>query len=132
MISLVQTVLLLYLCGYGGLIFWYSLGIWFYCCLPFLQQMGLFLNPIIYKCLLKVLCPVRRLITTLDSVPLKDSNRALVARSGPEINLRGCACVLQEPRHITRYPALYLSSKVVLRDPKYGHSFEIIEWLQGS
>jgi len=46
-------------------------------------QMGLLLSPIIYKCLLKVLCPVSRPITTLDCVLLKDNNRALVARSRP-------------------------------------------------
>jgi hypothetical protein len=40
----------------------------------------------IYICLLKVLCPVSRPITTLDCVLIKDNNRTLVARSGPEIN----------------------------------------------
>ena len=49
-------------------------------------QVGLLLRPIIYRCLLKVLHPVSRPITTLDCVLLKDNNRALVARSGPEIN----------------------------------------------
>jgi ethanolamine utilization cobalamin adenosyltransferase len=33
-------------------------------------------------------------MTTLDSVLLKDNNRALVAKSGPEINFRACLCVL--------------------------------------
>jgi hypothetical protein len=56
----------------------------------------------IYKCFLKVLCPVRRSITTLDFVLLKDNNRALVARSGPEINSQACHCVLQGPHHNTR------------------------------
>jgi len=51
-----------------------------------IQQVRLLLNPTIYKCLLKVLCPVRRPITTLDCVLLKDKSWALVARSGPEIN----------------------------------------------
>jgi hypothetical protein len=37
-----------------------------------------------YKCLLKVLSPVSRPITTLDCVPLKDNNRAHLARLGPE------------------------------------------------
>jgi hypothetical protein len=55
---------------------------------------GVILNPITYKCLLKVLCPARRPITTLDCVVLKDNNRALVARSGPEINSWACLCVL--------------------------------------
>jgi len=63
----------------------------------FLQE-GLLLSPIVYKCLLKVLCP----ITTLDCVLLKDNSRALVAISGPEVNSRTCLYVLQGPRHNTR------------------------------
>ena len=54
---------------------------------PHILQVGLLLSPIIYKCLLKVLCPARRPITTLDCFLLKDNNRALVARSGPEIKM---------------------------------------------
>jgi hypothetical protein len=69
---------------------------------PYFLQAGLLLSPIIYKCLLKVLCPVRRPITTLDCVLLKDNNWALVARSGPEINSLACLCVLQGPCHNTR------------------------------
>jgi hypothetical protein len=48
-------------------------------------QMGLLLSPITYKCLLRVLCPVRRPMTTLDYVLLKDNNAALVARLGLEV-----------------------------------------------
>jgi hypothetical protein len=47
-------------------------------------QVGLLLNPIIYRCLLKVLCSVSRPITTLDCVLLKDNNWTFVAGSGPE------------------------------------------------
>ena len=64
-------------------------------------QVVLLLSPIIYKCLLKVLCPVSRPRTTLDCVLLKGNNQALVARSGPEINSRACLCVLQGPCHNT-------------------------------
>jgi len=64
--------------------------------------MGLSPSPMTYKCHLRVLCPVRRPITTLDCVLLKDSNRALVAKSGPEINSWAYLCVLQGPRHITK------------------------------
>jgi hypothetical protein len=42
---------------------------------PHFLQVGLLLNPIIYKCLLKVLCPVSRPITTLACVLLKDKKR---------------------------------------------------------
>jgi hypothetical protein len=69
---------------------------------PHFLQVGLLLSPITYKCLLKVLCPVRRPITTLDCVLLKDNNRALVARLEPEINSQACLCVLQGPRHNTK------------------------------
>jgi len=53
---------------------------------PHFLQVGLLLSPIIYRCLLKVLCPVRMPVTTLDWVLLKDSCRDVIARSGPEIN----------------------------------------------
>ena len=62
-------------------------------------QVGLLLSPIIYKCLLKMLCPVSRPITTLDCVLLKDNNRALVARLGPQTSSRACLCVLHGPHH---------------------------------
>jgi hypothetical protein len=65
-------------------------------------QAGLLLNPIVYRRLLKVLCPVSRPLTTLDCVLLKDSNRASVARFGPDINSRACLCVLQGQRHNAR------------------------------
>jgi len=69
---------------------------------PHFLQMGLLLSPIIYKSLLKVLCPVSLPITTLDCVLLKDNNWVPVARSGPEINSLSCLCVLQGPRQHTR------------------------------
>jgi hypothetical protein len=65
-------------------------------------QLGLLLNPITYKCLLKVLRPVGGPKTTLDCVLLKDNNRALVARLGPEISSWACLCVLQGPCHNTK------------------------------
>jgi hypothetical protein len=74
----------------------------FFSSVPHFQSVELLLSPIIHKFLRKVLCPVRRPITTLNCVLLKDNNRALVARSGPEINSRACPCALQGPRHNTR------------------------------
>ena len=41
--------------------------------------MGLLLRPIKYECLLRVLCLVRRPVTTLDCFLLKDNNWAFVA-----------------------------------------------------
>ena len=60
---------------------------------PHFLQVGLLLSPIIYRCILKVLCPVSRPITTLDCILLKDSNWAPVARLGPEISSQACLCV---------------------------------------
>ena len=65
-------------------------------------QMGLLLSPITYKCHLRVLCPTRRPITTLDCVLLKDNNHALLAKFGLEINSPACLCVLQGLCHITK------------------------------
>jgi hypothetical protein len=69
---------------------------------PHFLHMGSLHSSIICKCLLKVLCPISRPITTLGCVLLKDSSRALVARSGPEINSWACLCVLQGQCHNTR------------------------------
>jgi len=69
---------------------------------PRFLQVGLLFNPIIYRCLLKVLCPVSRPITTLDCVLLKDSNQAPVDRLWPEINSWACLCALQGSRHNAR------------------------------
>jgi hypothetical protein len=57
---------------------------------PHFPQVGLLLNPIIYKCLLRVLFLVGGPVTALGCVLLKDSNQAFVAGLGPEINSRAC------------------------------------------
>ena len=67
---------------------------------PHFLQVWSLLSPITCRCLLSVLYPVSRPITTLVFSLLKDSNRAPVARLGPEINSRSCLCVLQGPRHM--------------------------------
>ena len=64
---------------------------------PHFLQMGVLLSPITHKCRLRVLWPVRRPMTTLDCVLIKDNNPALVAKSGLEFNFRACLCVLQGP-----------------------------------
>ena len=69
---------------------------------PHFLQVGSLLSPFTCRCLLRVLCPVSRPTTTLICVLLKDSNRAPVARLGPEINSRACLCVLQGPCHNAR------------------------------
>jgi hypothetical protein len=54
------------------------------------------------RCLLSVLCPVRRPITTLDCALLKDINAVLAAVLGPEINSWACLIVPASPRHRTK------------------------------
>jgi len=55
---------------------------------PHLLHKGLLVSPIKWRRLLRVLCPVRRPITTLDCVLLKDKSLIFVAGLGPEINFR--------------------------------------------
>jgi hypothetical protein len=47
-------------------------------------------SPTRWRCLLRVLCPVRCPVTALDCVLLKERNLALAPRQGPEISSRAC------------------------------------------
>ena len=67
-----------------------------------LLHSGLSASPVRWRCLLRVLCPVRRPVTALDWVPLKDRNLALAPRQGPEISFRACLWVSPRPRHHTQ------------------------------
>jgi len=60
---------------------------------PHFLQVGLLLSPIINR-FLRVLCPVRRPVMTLDCVLLKESNQAFVARLGTEINFLALNVIL--------------------------------------
>jgi len=53
---------------------------------PHFLQVGLLLSPILYKCLLKVLCSVRRPITTLESVLLRDNENCLISISNLKLS----------------------------------------------
>jgi len=66
---------------------------------PHLLHSGLSDNPIRWRCLLMVLCPVRRPVAALHCVLLKDRNLALALRQGPENNSRACLWVSPSPRH---------------------------------
>jgi hypothetical protein len=66
---------------------------------PHLLHNGLSDSPIRWRCLVRVLCPVRRPVTALDCVLLKDRNLALTPRQGPEINCRACLWVSPRTRH---------------------------------
>jgi hypothetical protein len=68
---------------------------------PHLLHKGFLINPIQWRCLLRVLCPVRRPITTLDCVLLQDNNLVIAVGLGPEINFWACLWVLLWPRHVT-------------------------------
>ena len=58
-------------------------------------------SPIRWRCLLSVLCPVRRPVTALDFV-LLGQKPSLDTQTGPEINSRACLWVSPRPRHHTR------------------------------
>jgi len=63
---------------------------------------GLSDSPIRWRCLLRVLCPVRRPVALLDCVLLKDRNLALAPRQGPEISSQACLWVSPIPCHHTQ------------------------------
>ena len=69
---------------------------------PHLLHNGLSSCPSRWRCLLRVLWPVRRPVTALDCVILKDRNLALAPRLGPVINSRACVCVSPRPRHFAQ------------------------------
>jgi hypothetical protein len=69
---------------------------------PHFLHSGLSVSPIKWRCLRRVLCPVRSPVTTLDCVLLKDRNLNLVPRQGPEINLRTCRWALLRFCHLLR------------------------------
>jgi len=54
------------------------------------------------RCLLRMLCPVRRPFTALDWVLLNDKSFALVSGLGPEISSRACLWVPSSPHHLAQ------------------------------
>jgi hypothetical protein len=60
---------------------------------------GVSINPIKWRCLRRVLCPVRSTVTTLDCSLLKDRNLTLVPQLGPNINSRACRWELLRSCH---------------------------------
>jgi hypothetical protein len=61
---------------------------------PHFLHNGLSISLITWRCLLRALCPVRRAVTALGCILVKDKRIALVPRQGPEINSRACLWVL--------------------------------------
>ena len=85
---------------------------------------GLLDSPSRQRCLLRVLRPVRRPVTTLDWILLRVINFSLVPRLGREINSRACLWVLPRPRHwspcwlTNQRPSLFCKSR--LKTPRAG------------
>ena len=73
---------------------------------PHLLHSGLSDSPSRWRCLLRVLCPVRRPVTTLDCILLKDKNLALTPGQDPKINSRACLWVAPRPR-LTHAEVIY-------------------------
>ena len=78
---------------------------------------GLSSSPSRWRCLLRVLWPLRRPVTALDWVLLKVRNLALVPRPCPEINSLACLWMSPRPRHaahcwlINQQPSLFCMSR---------------------
>jgi hypothetical protein len=62
--------------------------------IPHPLHTGLSASPSRKRCLLRVLCPVRKPVTTLDWVLLRDKSLTLLLLLGPEISSRACLRVL--------------------------------------
>ena len=69
---------------------------------PHFPHKGLLIKPIKLRCLLRVLCLVRRPVRTLYCVLLEDSNLVFLVWLGPEISFRACLWVLLGPHHIAK------------------------------
>jgi len=69
---------------------------------PHLLRKGLLVSPIKWRCLLRVLCPVRRPITTLDCVLFKNPKLVFALGLGSEINSRVCLWVLTWHCHVAK------------------------------
>jgi hypothetical protein len=69
---------------------------------PHLLHSGLSSSPRKWRCLLRVLCPVRGPGTALDCVLLEDRNLVLAHRQGSEISSRARLWVSPRPRHHTQ------------------------------
>jgi hypothetical protein len=84
---------------------------------PHLLRSGLSDSLCMWRCLLRVLCPVRRPPTVLDWVLLEDWNPALARRQGPEINSRACLWKTSPPYPmLVNQPTPNPSSYLLLRD----------------
>ena len=83
---------------------------------PHLLHSGRSDSPIRRRCLLRVLCPVRRPVTALCCVLLEDRNLPLAPRQGHETSSRACLWASPRLRHHTQ---CWLTNKrlILLRIP---------------
>jgi hypothetical protein len=89
---------------------------------PHFLHKGLSVSPIVWRCLLRVLCPVTRPVTAPDWALLADISVVLAAVRGPEINSWACLRVPTRPlpsyQLLSVQPALNVSSYTLPWDPK--------------
>ena len=85
---------------------------------PHLLHSGLSDSPIRWRCLLMILCPVRRPVTALDCVLLQDRNPDLASRQGPKISSWASRWVSPRPRHRTQY---WLTNQRLILLRIFGH-----------
>jgi hypothetical protein len=79
---------------------------------PHFLHSGMSVSLIKWRCLRRVLCRVRSLVTTLDCDLLKDRNLTLVPRQGPDINSQ--ACYWELPRFCHRLRCWFPSQELIL------------------
>ena len=88
-----------------------------------LLHKGLLVNPVNGRCVLRVLCPVSRPVTTLDYVVLKDKTLVFVVGLGPEVSFRACLSATRIMPHyqmLVNHTAFYLSFMFCLETSKDG------------
>jgi len=71
-------------------------------CTPHLLHNGLTSSPSRWRCLLRVLYRLRKIVRTLDLFLLKVRNLALVPKLSPEISSRSCLWVSPTPCHFVQ------------------------------
>ena len=69
---------------------------------PHLLHKGLLIIPIKWRCLLRILWPVRRPVTSLDWVRFKNNNLVFVVGLGPKNSFLACLWALLGPHHIAK------------------------------
>ena len=84
--------------------------------IPHLLHKGLLVSPIKWRCLLRVLCPVRRPVLTLDCVLLKDKSLVFALRVGPKINSRAFLSAYPSKSPIKEPPSTFPNMVPMERD----------------